>query len=1245
MTVSNQTAYVTAQGNGSNKVWPYAFQIPVGTEIVTIWDPVGGTVQLTPSQYTITGAGSPTGGTVTYPLSGPAIGPTFTITIKRILPMVQTLDLSSQGSFYPSVIEDALDYLTMLYQQTAAFDNSNIAPGAAIDATKIANGMVSNAEFQFLDGATSNIQAQINAIPANVLTFTNKTIDANVNTISNIDNSEIKAGAAIDATKIANGSVTSAQFQFLSGATSNIQTQINAISPSSGPGTAPIAPLTPAADRIAYYTGAASAALTPLTAFARTVIDDPDAATWRATVGLGTAAVENVGTTGHVIPFTDGTNIWTAQNTSTITGAGGFNWTLTKAIVTTFGPAIRLQDLTPTPNVSDIAGQLQFDANDAAGTLVNSASIIRVIYENVTAGLSDFILDFRTVRGGAASVSRMSLRAGLQMNTAAGAAPAGGDKGAGTINVATALYENGTALTAKYGQLSANNNWTGIQTISTTLASTVITQWTSSADSSAPGPLINLARTRVSTPTVGDQMGAITFNGFNDALANKEYGRIIQNIGSPVAGAEYGIIRIQTMDAGASGVRFSFGRGLFSNAVTGGDKGVDTINAITYYENNVALTAKYGQLAVANTWTGVQTISVTTSGFAFSVTSSDSTAASGPDINLVRASSAPAAGNVLGRIVINGRNTALTGIAYVIHYTTLSDPTPGSESAAYSLLTYAGGVQAGRLNVGSTGGVYIGAPTAPDKGPGNLNAIKLWENGVDISVKYAPLASPALTGTPTAPTVSPSTDNSTKIATTAFVQSAVAASVAGVASFNTRTGAVTLTLADVTTAGGAPIDSPTFTTTAAAPTPATADNTTKIATTAYVRAQAGVNLQAFDATLTSIAALGTAADKLAYTTGVDTWAETAFTSFARTVVDDVDAATMRGTLGLANSATIATGTSGATIPLLNGTNTWANAQTFSVSPIAPTPAAADNSTKVATTAFVATSFAPLAGPLFTGDPRSTTAPPAGDNDTSIPTTAWVQTEIAPLTPIGSVLPWAGIGAAPSKWLLCYGQAVSRATYSALFAAVSKSSTVTITIASPGIVTWNAHGLGNGDPVTFRNSGGNLPTGIVAGTVYYALAVTTNTFQISATPNGTAINTSGTQAGTQTCWYTPYGQGDGSTTFNVPDMRGRTVFGKDNMGGTASSPRRMDNPGNGQEGIDGLNLGNAGGQAGHTQTVPELVSHQHVTGLSALMVNSGGSQPRISSAGTDINSLPTGGGLPFNVTNPGLILNYIIYAGV
>ena len=59
----------------------------------------------------------------------------------------------------------------------------------------------------------------------------------------------------------------------------------------------------------------------------------------------------------------------------------------------------------------------------------------------------------------------------------------------------------------------------------------------------------------------------------------------------------------------------------------------------------------------------------------------------------------------------------------------------------------------------------------------------------------------------------------------------------------------------------------------------------------------GSDVQAYDATLQSISGLGTAADKIAYTTGIDTWAETTISAFGRSLIDDADAATARTTLG------------------------------------------------------------------------------------------------------------------------------------------------------------------------------------------------------------------------------------------------------------------------------------------------------------------------------------------------------------
>lgn len=81
-----------------------------------------------------------------------------------------------------------------------------------------------------------------------------------------------------------------------------------------------------------------------------------------------------------------------------------------------------------------------------------------------------------------------------------------------------------------------------------------------------------------------------------------------------------------------------------------------------------------------------------------------------------------------------------------------------------------------------------------------------------------------------------------------------------------------------------------------------------------------------------------------------------------------------------------------------------------------------------------------------------------------------------------------------------------------------TATVTITIASPGVVTWNFHGLSTGTPVVFTTTGA-LPTGITAGTTYYVIAVDASTFQIATSfanaLAGTAVNTSGSQSGTHT----------------------------------------------------------------------------------------------------------------------------------
>ncbi|MEY3471381.1 MAG: phage tail collar domain, partial [Chloroflexota bacterium] len=163
--------------------------------------------------------------------------------------------------------------------------------------------------------------------------------------------------------------------------------------------------------------------------------------------------------------------------------------------------------------------------------------------------------------------------------------------------------------------------------------------------------------------------------------------------------------------------------------------------------------------------------------------------------------------------------------------------------------------------------------------------------------------------------------------------------------------------------------------------------------------------------------------------------------------------------------------------------------------------------------------------------------------------------------------------------------------------------------------------------------GALPTNLVANTTYYVVSAAANTFQLASTRGGTAINTSGTQSGTHTAIYAPWGWGDNSTTFNVPDLRGRAGVGRDNMGGTSAS--RITTAGSG---IAGDNLGDAGGTQTHTLTTAQMPAHTHTNGLSS---GSSGTFPSCGSYNPSANTGSTGGGGAHQNTQPSAIVNKII----
>lgn len=133
--------------------------------------------------------------------------------------------------------------------------------------------------------------------------------------------------------------------------------------------------------------------------------------------------------------------------------------------------------------------------------------------------------------------------------------------------------------------------------------------------------------------------------------------------------------------------------------------------------------------------------------------------------------------------------------------------------------------------------------------------------------------------------------------------------------------------------------------------------------------------------------------------------------------------------------------------------------------------------------------------------------------------------------------------------------------------------------------------------------------------------------------------------------TTYGAGDGSTTFNLPDLRGRVAAGQDDMGGTSAN-RLTGLSG----GVDGDVLGGAGGLETHTLTVAQIPLHGHPAYISTSGTDpnsTGGFALNSESVSTysaytgSLSATPgqqiggTGGGDSHNNVQPTIILNYII----
>lgn len=284
--------------------------------------------------------------------------------------------------------------------------------------------------------------------------------------------------------------------------------------------------------------------------------------------GLGTAAVQNIGTSGANVPLMSGTNNWSGGQTFATTTSGGVPITLAITNDDAVGGITNFFKSTTSPAAADVIWNLYGASQDSGGNVAFYAGVQFGITDP-TDGSEDGYILFNTIVAGILA-GRWTMGAGLYAQGLT-------DTGAQRVNAA-GFDINGTDI------LAAANTWTGANTFSTTGTSAPLTL--TSTDASSTAVPLDLYRNSAS-PAVADSLFDIRFRG-NDSGGNATtYLRLRAQLGDPTDTLEDGVWLFYALIDGAEVNVASLARGMIIGNPTGIYQGNGTLNATALYDDGV----------------------------------------------------------------------------------------------------------------------------------------------------------------------------------------------------------------------------------------------------------------------------------------------------------------------------------------------------------------------------------------------------------------------------------------------------------------------------------------------------------------------------------------------------------------------------------------------------------------------------------------------------------------------------------